>query len=108
MPSRARTRTFKTAAPPVTPPVVPTKPTKPTTPTTPITPITPIGTLPAPFAGVGVRTRSARADRRGRVSVKLACPAAAVGTCRGRLTLKARVRRKTLTSGQRPVLDRPG
>jgi hypothetical protein len=66
--------------------------------TTSAAPKTPAGTLPA-FGGVSILTKSARADRKGRVSVKLRCPPAAVVRCRGRLSLTVKVKRKTVKLG---------
>ena len=62
-------RTFKTAAAPSNP-----------------------QSLPPAFAGVTLLTKSARADSRGRVAVRVRCPAAAVGSCEGTLVLTARVK----------------
>ncbi len=60
------------------------------------------------FSGVRILTKSARADRKGRVSVKLRCPAAAVGRCKGKLSLTAKVKRKDQDdqAGQRPLRHR--
>lgn len=44
---------------------------------------------PPPFAGVQLAARRARADRRGRVRLRLRCPAGTNGACRGRITLSA-------------------
>ena len=67
---------------------------------------TPKGTRPTgggsstgTFGGVSILTKSARADRKGRVAVKLRCPPAAVVRCRGRLSLTAKVKRKTIKLG---------
>ena len=40
-------------------------------------------------AAVAIQSRAASADRRGRFSVKLACPAARVRGCAGRLRVSA-------------------
>ena len=62
------------------------------------TPATPSGgnpLLPA-FKGVSITTKKARSSKGGRLSVKVNCPAGAVVTCKGRisLTTKVKVRRK--------------
>ena len=45
-------------------------------------------------AAVAIQSRAASADRRGRFSVKLACPAARVRGCAGRLRVGAKSGRK--------------
>ena len=68
---------------------------------------TPRTTLPA-FGGVSILTKSARADRKGRVSVKVRCPASAVVRCKGRLSLTAKVKRKTVKLGRASFSIAPG
>ena len=73
----------------------------------PATPTTPPGTLPS-FGGVSILTKSARADRKGRVSVKLRCPASAVTRCKGKLSLTAKVKKKTVKLGKASFSIAPG
>ena len=71
------------------------------------TPTTPPGTL-SPFAGVSILTKSARADRKGRLSVKVRCPASAVTRCKGKLSLTAKIKRKTVRLGRASFSIAPG
>jgi hypothetical protein len=52
-----------------------------------------------PFKGVTLPTGKAKLDSKGRVKIKVACPKKAVGSCRGKLTLKAKLGTKTKTIG---------
>ncbi len=81
-----------------------------TTPATPktTTPTTPPGGKVTAFGGVSILTKSARADRKGRVSVKVRCPAAAVTRCKGKLSLTAKVKRKTVKLGTASFSIAPG
>jgi hypothetical protein len=53
----------------------------------------PAGILPA-FKGVSLPTKKARADKKGRVSVKVKCPAGAVVKCKGKLSLTTKIKIK--------------
>jgi hypothetical protein len=43
-----------------------------------------------PFAGVGIPTQTVTASKKGRAPVSVNCPRSASGSCRGRLTLRAK------------------
>ena len=57
---------------------------------------------------VAVGKRRLRVDRRGRVRVRLACPRAATVPCTGRLTLTARVRKRTVRLARARFALAPG
>jgi len=57
---------------------------------------------------VAVGKRGLRVDRRGRVRVRLACPRAATVPCTGRLTLTARVRKRTVRLARARFALAPG
>jgi hypothetical protein len=56
-------------------------------------------TKPLPFRGVGLPTAQAKLDSKGRVKIKVVCPKASIGSCRGKLTLKAKLAGKTKAIG---------
>jgi Ca2+-binding RTX toxin-like protein len=85
------------AAPATTPPPSTGGTTSAPTPTTPIPPIPPSTTLTRVSLTFG--STRLRLDRRGRVRLRITCPAQAGGACRGTLALTARNGRRTLRLG---------
>ena len=63
---------------------------------------------PVAFAGLSILTKNVRADSKGRVSVNLRCPAAAVGNCKGKITLKAKIKRNPVTLASARFSIAPG
>jgi hypothetical protein len=73
-------------------------------------PVTPV--VPAPFGGMLLSPQTVKPNKRGKVKLTLACPAAAIGNCVGtdKLTaaVKVKRKRKTLTLGTAAFSIAPG
>jgi hypothetical protein len=57
---------------------------------------------PVPFQGVTVISRAARLDGHGNLTLRIACPATAIGDCTGNMVARAHLRRRALELGRAP------